>query len=171
MVEGRRTEEFQIILRIHRVQLTVKQEVDCRVEWTRGKRTAKTKGFKLRPDQPTVRLGEKFQFTSQIEYDSNNQPRPKLVSHFSCSNDILQSKLEVTTSGSILGYAECNIANFQTGDPDVQKLPLTSESDPDAFIEVKIHGERKVDDDCVSNNSETSFTVPAEDKQAMMIIM
>jgi hypothetical protein len=50
MVEGKRTEEYKLILRIHKVQLKVKEDINVRVEWSRGQRTAKTKGFKLKPD-------------------------------------------------------------------------------------------------------------------------
>ena len=72
MVEGKRTEEYKLILRIHKVILQVSEEMDCNVEWSRGQRTAKTKAFKLKPGQRDIKLGEKFQFSSQIEFDSNN---------------------------------------------------------------------------------------------------
>ena len=53
MVEGR---EFKLLLKIINVHKQVPQELDCRIIWSRGQRTAKTKGFKLKPDQPDIKL-------------------------------------------------------------------------------------------------------------------
>lgn len=125
------TRKVKLVLKLSSLTMKVDASTKIYVMWKRGEKTAQTKSFILSEDVSTIVLGEEFEISTEIKYNTEiNRPCQSKKSQIFviCKKGKEQTRL---------GETKLDLGNHGVGEFLLNKLPIEKcPTDPNAFIEV-----------------------------------